>query len=313
MKKIDFTLLKDLCEIIHPSNEEYPMISYVLNYCYRIEGITFELDEANNLFITKDTTNPETFPCLVAHLDEILTHKEPKHVSIKKDIISGKYSDGTQCGLGLDDTFGIYICLHCLKLFPDLKICLTTAEEMGCVGAETAAFNIEFFNNCRYMLQADRMGKNDLITKTNGLVVTSDEFLKDIDHLMEKYGYSVATGTMTDIGTLKENINLVAVNISCGYYNAHTHQEYGKLSELQNCLNFIIDIINNNTKVYEHTSEIPNYSYKYFDDDATYWEEKYKDYYYDSYEPNWDKVNKICSNCKFYDCANCKHINEIYG
>ena len=29
----------------------------------------FEMDDENNLFITKNTTNPAVYPCLVAHMD----------------------------------------------------------------------------------------------------------------------------------------------------------------------------------------------------------------------------------------------------
>ena len=45
------------------------MITYILNFCYTIEGMQFEMDDENNLFITKNTTNPAVYPCLVAHMD----------------------------------------------------------------------------------------------------------------------------------------------------------------------------------------------------------------------------------------------------
>lgn len=280
------------------------------------------MDDANNLFITKDTTNPKVFPCLVAHLDEILHYNGVKCAKIKGNKIFGYYKKtGKQCGLGLDDCFGIYICLHCLWCLPDVKVCFTTQEEMGCIGAETASLNIDFFENCRFLLQADRMGGQDLITHTNGIDVTSDEFLKDIDPLLEKYKYKEARGTMTDIGTLKENINLSAVNISCGYYCAHTHKEYGNITELQNCLNFIIEIIKLNDKVYEHTSDLTysygswNFNYKdYYEEDLE--DALYPGYggsrtknrktsYQDSDEDFYNELANKCRYCKDYDCENC--------
>ena len=59
------------------------MITYILNFCYTIEGIQFEMDDENNLFITKNTTNPAVYPCLVAHLDEILHYTGVKCAKIK--------------------------------------------------------------------------------------------------------------------------------------------------------------------------------------------------------------------------------------
>lgn len=309
LEQLNLELLKTLCEIEHPSGKEQRMMGFILNFCYAIEGISIEIDEENNLFVTKNTTNPEVYPCLVAHMDEILKYTDTKCARIKGNKIYGFYKKtGKQCGLGLDDTFGIYICLHCLAILPDLKICFTTKEEMGCIGAETAALNIDFFDNCRFMLQADRMGGHDLITRTNGIDVTSSEFLKDIDVLLEKYKYKEAIGTMTDIGTLKENINLSAVNISCGYYRAHTHNEFGNLSELCNCLNFILEIIRLNDKVYEHTSELRS-SYKYYY--GYYGDVDEEDYYshsQDSDEEFYNNLAERCSKCKDYDCEHCPYL-----
>ena len=302
MEQLNLEVLKILCEIEHPSGKEQAMISFILNFCYAIEGISIELDEENNLFVTKNTTNPDKFPCLVAHLDEILKYEGRKCARIKGNKIYGYYKNtGKQCGLGLDDCFGIYICLHCLYILPDLKVCFPSKEELGCLGAEIASLNIDFFDDCRFLLQADRMGGQDLITHTNGIDVTSSEFLKDIDPLLEKYKYKEARGTMTDIGTLKENINLSAVNISCGYYYAHTHKEYGNLTELQNCLNFIIDIIRLNDKVYEHTADL-RYSYSRF----TY--PSYYDYKYNSDEEFYHSLADYCEKCATYDCDHCPHL-----
>lgn len=299
MEQLNLDLLKTLCEIIHPSGKEHMMTTFIMNYCYKIEGVTIEFDEDWNLFVTKNTTNPDSFPCLIAHQDEILKYTGLKRARIKKNKIYGYYlNSGKQCGLGLDDCFGIYICLHLLHKLPDLKVCFTVQEEYGCLGAETAALNIDFFDNCRYLIEPDRRGGNDLITRTNGLDVTSSEFLEDIDHLLEKYKYKEAVGTMTDIGTLKENINLSAINVACGYYNAHTHAEYGNLTELQKCLNFILDIINNNDKVYPHTCKLHHY-YKSYTTTA----------YDQAYEDDTDYYNRLadqCANCKDYDCEHCR-------
>lgn len=155
-----------------------------------------------------------------------------------------------------------------------------------------AALNDEFFKDCRFLLEADRTGSSDLITYTNGIVVTSEEFLKDIDPLLEKYKYREARGTMTDIGTLKEFIDLSAVNISCGYYCAHTHNEYGNIKELENCLNFIIDIIKLNDKVYPHKADL-TYSYTHYlgggygSVGRHYGYDSYVRSYYDDYD-DWD-------------------------
>lgn len=231
------------------------MILFITKFCLAQKDVDVETDGARNLFITKNTTNPDVYPCLIAHMDEVPRYTNDREIVVKKDKIFGRYV-GTkqQCGLGADDKNGIYIALHLLTILPNMKICFTTEEEVGCIGARTAAYNLEFFQDCQFLIEPDRRGANDLITRTNGLNVTSKEFLDDVADIMKKYKFSEAVGTMTDIGDLVETTKLSAVNVSCGYYNAHTHQEYTKLSELQNTLNFIYEIVTLNNKAYPHVS-----------------------------------------------------------
>jgi hypothetical protein len=45
------------------------------------------------------------------------------------------------------------------------------------------------------------------------------------------------------------------VNLSCGYYNAHSKSEFIVLTELENCLLLNIDMIYGLEKVYHHKTE----------------------------------------------------------
>lgn len=67
--KLDLNLLKKLLVIDHPSKHEYPMISFIINECYKIGNLIFEMDDFNNIFITRNSTNPEYYPCVISHMD----------------------------------------------------------------------------------------------------------------------------------------------------------------------------------------------------------------------------------------------------
>ena len=57
---------------------------------------------------------------------------------------------------------------------------------------------------------------------------------------LKSYGYSEENGMTTDVMTLKQNgLAVACANISCGYYNPHTPDEYTNFAELENCLDFI--------------------------------------------------------------------------
>ena len=242
--KVNLKLLKDLYLINHPSGSENPMISFILNYCYKIPKLSFELDHYNNLFITKNTTNPEHYVCIVAHLDSVHNIITPRNINIKNGVISSSLTrSNIKCGLNADDCNGILVALQLLEKIPNLKVCFTTEEEVGGVGASETKYNRKFFENVNYLIQADRRGSSDLIYFTNGIITASSEFIADISDLMDKYNYNLVEGVFTDIGIISDQFNISGINVSCGYYNEHTTDEVCVISELQNCLNFVYEII----------------------------------------------------------------------
>jgi hypothetical protein len=61
---------------------------------------------------------------------------------------------------------------------------------------------------------------------------------------------------MTDVMTLKEGgVNVSMLNISCGYYEPHSDNEVTVFEELENCRDFVFNIIENCTDVYPHKHE----------------------------------------------------------
>jgi putative aminopeptidase FrvX len=328
--KIDIKLLKKLCLIPSPSRNEQPIISFIINYCYKIPNITLELDHYNNLFIAKNTNNPDYYPCVLAHMDQVITHKSPFCVSIKNGVISGYHkSDKSSCSLGLDDKVGICIALQLLKTLPDLKVVFTTEEEIGAIGAREATTNVDFLSDVRFFLQADRKGSSDFITFTNGLNVVSPEFVVDMTPITQRYGYTQAAGTLTDVGEFCECLGISGCNLSCGYYLQHSSKEYGVLEQMTNCLNLMEEIIKTlpENKVYE--LDVYNYNYGYDDVNDPYGMYSRSQYDYD-WSPNEDEWSKFdearaaekehpsesedtipCDFCRNWDCMNCKHINDF--
>ena len=298
--KVNLKLLKRLYLIDHESTNEHDMISFILNYCYKIPHLTFAVDSERNLFITKNTTNPENYACIVAHMDTVHNFTTARELIIRDGVISAQYiKSGLPCGLNADDCNGILVALQLLETLPNLKVCFTTQEEIGGKGADVAADNIEFFLDVRYLIQADRRGNDDLITHTNGITSASEKFVEDIQPLMDKYNYSEGTGTFTDVGVLADELLISGVNVSCGYYNEHTLKENCNISELNNCLNFIYDIIvslDNQDTMYSIPAQKSYGSYSNYN---------YSNYKYDD-SPK-DEYSLPCDYCVDQDCMHCKH------
>jgi putative aminopeptidase FrvX len=212
------------------------------------KNIEYYFDTYGNLYITKGKSI--FYPCYVAHVDQVHTVCDNFKLHQEGNILfatgykaqwKSKYKSFQQVGVGGDDKAGIYICLQMLLNLDACKVVLFQDEEIGCIGSSYSITS--FFDDCSFIGQADRRSNNDFITFTNGVETATPEFITDILPTLAMYGYKEDQGTMTDVGQLIINgAKCVAFNASCGYYNAHTDQEYQNLRELEDCKNLFLDI-----------------------------------------------------------------------
>ena len=248
-------LLKQLYEIHSPSGNEKKMRKFLKDWIKNnVPGATYTTDAMGNLYVCKGESN--TYPCIVSHIDQVQkTHSKDFQAVETNDIIFGFSIENVhQEGLGADDKNGIWIALRCLQKFDILKCAFFVQEEVGCRGSNKA--DMTFFSDCRFVLQCDRKGGNDLIYNINGFTeLCSKEFLSAIGY--QEFGYKLEIGMMTDVEALKDNgLAVSALNMSCGYYRPHTDEEYTKKSELLNCLKFVEHIIETCTAVYQHENQL---------------------------------------------------------
>lgn len=293
----DMELLSALYKIHSPSGKEKPMRKFIRRWIENnIPGVELHYDNVGNIYMTRGAS--ETYPCVVAHLDQVQhNHSEDFQAYIDDGVIFG-WSDKNQRyeGLGADDKNGIWVALQCLERFDVMKVAFFNSEEIGCVGSSSA--EMDFFKDCRFVIQPDRRGAHDLITEIGWSAICSEEFINDLD--AELYGYVATSGLMTDVQELSEKgVGLSCINVSCGYYNPHTDQETTNLNDLINCYNFVAHIIEKCTKVYPFKYEAYSYtSYRWRGTQSNvrplYGSRAYNDDYYgglngyNGYDDYWD-------------------------
>lgn len=273
-------LLKQLFKIHSPSGNEKKMVRFIAWWIKsNVPGATIEIDSIGNIYVMKGEA--ETYPCIVAHTDQVQrTHSKDFRAIETEDIIFGfSLNHRQQEGLGADDKVGVWIALRCLKKFDTIKAAFFVQEEIGCRGSEKA--NMQFFDDCKYLIQCDRRNGNDLITNIGWTDLCSREFVQDLE--AEKFGYKETQGAMTDVLQLKENgLKVSAINLSCGYYEPHTDHEFIMKAEVLNCLAFVEHIITNLTKTYPHIAD--DYGYLKGMDDYDLWAEEESEMAYDEIE-----------------------------
>ena len=252
-------LLKQLYKIHSPSGKEGKIRTFVMDYITKnISNVHIQIDAVGNLLAVKGES--ETYPCVVAHLDQVQkSHSRDFRVVETDEIIFGySFSNRRREGLGADDKNGIWIALQCLLKCDTIKTAFFVGEEIGCVGSSSV--NVDFFSDCRFIIEPDRRGCNDIVTRISWESLCSEEFLHDIKP--ERFGYFPTDGLMTDIETLRENgLEISCINLSCGYYDPHTDYEFTVKRDLINCLDFVQYIIDFCKRVYPH--EVLPYCYQY--------------------------------------------------
>lgn len=242
-------LLKKLYEISSPSRNEQFMCKFIKSLLKGM-GVNFHEDKYGNIYATKGES--DTYPCVVCHTDEVHDMRTIGYQVIRHNDLMFAVNERTMEfeGIGADDKNGIWVCLKALNDFSVIKCAFFVSEEVGCVGSSHA--DMEFFTDCRFVLQCDRRGNNDFIINASGTELCSPEFIEAC-HINE-FGYETERGMMTDVMTLKEQgLAVSACNISCGYYNPHSDNEMTRISDLLNCYALVKSIIERCTEVYPHT------------------------------------------------------------
>lgn len=278
--KEDFSLLKQLFCIHSKSGKEGKIRKFIWNWVRQnVPNAKIMCDKPGNLYIIKGKS--ETYPCIVAHMDQVQEIHSKDFICYEaEDIILGfSPKHKRQEGIGSDDKVGLWIGLKCLQKFEALKLAFFVGEEIGCKGSGQA--EMEFFSDCRFVIEPDRKGAEDLITQIGWTPLCSDDFLKDIG--FKKFGYKETDGMMTDIEALKDNgLAISCINLSCGYYKPHTDQEFVYKPALSNCLAFIEHIVKTCTKVYHHVDMTTQY--------------ERENYYYDVYDDYYSEIYDMLTN-----------------
>lgn len=222
----------------------------------KIPGVTIQTDAMGNTYATKGTA--DTYPCAVCHIDTV--HPivgEITPIEINGKITGFDAATMRQVGIGGDDKCGIWACIQLLDSLPAMKAAFFVDEEVGCMGSLRAEMN--FFDNVRFVLQADRRGNSDFVTDIMG-GLSSKAFQKSVSPFLQKHGYKKCHGGMTDVMQLRDNgLKISTANISAGYYHPHTPQEFIVVADLERTIALMRDICESLHATYPFTPRPKQY------------------------------------------------------
>ena len=291
-------------------------------------GLNVELEKigCNDVIVTKDyiLSHGNIPVMLFAHLDTV-------HREIVSEIVDDGYTISSPQGIGGDDRCGVFMVLNVVKKLQKFGmrpyVCFTTEEEVGGIGVSRFIkdYPVNEFD-VKFLIEFDRANANDM--------VFYDCINKDwIDYVGEKTGLKEAFGSYTDICDVMSAWQVVGVNISCGYYKAHTLAEYVDFYEMWRNINKVVDWLKDEKfeTRFEYIEDMKNYGY-------LFGYKNYEDYVYENGYNEYDiydednvlvgktgKVFHVCMDCgalitedeyhytmKEFGTPLCTHCSDYY-
>ena len=180
---------------------------------------------------------------LVAHLDTV--HEQPVKdicVSADRNILMSPQ------GIGGDDRCGVFALVKVYRLSkikPWLLFCCD--EEVGGLGAKQFCLAHQQhqlpkeLDDIKFIIELDRKGSRDAV------YYRCDN--PDFEAYISSKGFKTAQGSFSDISLIAPEFGIAAVNLSCGYYAAHTRHEHINRAELNDTICKVVDIISNATQL----------------------------------------------------------------
>lgn len=147
-------------------------------------------------------------------------------------------------GIGGDDRCGIFMILELLDRGYRPTVLFCEDEEIGGVGSNKfiKTMDSEVLSDMKYLIELDRANEDDAVFYDCG----NKDFQ---NYVMDMTGYVKATGSFSDIGHLSPDGDVASVNLSCGYYKAHTTSEYVVFEEMMNTIDKVTLLLDDEKNV----------------------------------------------------------------
>lgn len=245
---------------------------------------------------------------LVAHLDTV--HEKPVKVICKSD--DGNILMSPQ-GIGGDDRCGVYVLVNAYEMSLQKPWLLFTCdEETGGKGAEKFCLSYQLgklpkeIDDLKLIVEVDRKYLHD--------AVYYECYNPEFEEYITSKGFHTAQGSFSDISLIAPELGIAAVNLSAGYYNAHTLHEYINRKHLNNTLSKVVEIISDaaqeifpkyeyqDSYYYEGYMPLPVEYYEVYDELLTLYDEEYleevrkeygNDILWDIYDEEFDTLCKM--------------------
>lgn len=242
MKKMKKQLVQ-LLNIQAPSGQEHKVVRYVKPVLKRLCEKVW-LDNYGNLLAEKTVGDGKGATIILsAHMDSVNRLDKDRKVIEENGTF---YS--TKGVLGADDRAGIAIILAVLRNIDKtgfegkIKVAFSREEEIGCIGS--GKIDEEWIKGSDLAIVVDRRGNKDIVVGNFAGAFCSTEvgkFFEDCSALQDM-DWEACEGGISDACTFSE-LGVHSVNLSAGYMNEHTAEEYVVFNDMKKTVNLILQVL----------------------------------------------------------------------
>ena len=194
--------------------------------------VDYYVDEFDNIIAIKG----KPLHCFCCHTDDVQDYDNRKLFYHENIVFGMDLSANSQCGIGGDDKCGIHICLKLLETCNNIMCVFFADEETGGNGSQR--MERAYFGECRYIIELDRKGSRDAVYISGGKALAPKEFI------INSHGFKPCpNGVFTDLNNLTD-VGVPMLNLSCGFYNAHTDTEYVDTAVMLNTYKYCMEYYN---------------------------------------------------------------------
>lgn len=248
----------ELLNIHGTSGNEKPVRDYLKPILTELMD-NVKVDDYGNLLADKKCGDGNGATVLLsAHMDTV------KGVLADRELIETE--DGiimsNKGALGADDRGGIAIILTVLRNLNKLnfnghiKVSFSREEEIGCVGA--SKIDPDWYaNDTDLAIVVDRRGNRDIVVGC-GMAFCSDSvgyFMEDVSKMADMDWKAVEGGISDAMVFAEHGVN--SINLSAGYMNEHTVNEYASLKDMRDTVRLILQTIAVINQFYKTFEAVP--------------------------------------------------------
>jgi hypothetical protein len=244
---MDKELLKEILSIPSYTGNELKLVDFICEFLKKNE-ISYEVDNMLNIYCTKGEA--DIYPCVVSQTNteqeyiyniDVKTEYKNNSNNVLKEAYKGYTRRGKPFRFGFDKA-GVFACLTLLLEMPVIKAAFFVSNKIFCIGKIAADPN--FFENVGYTIEFDKpheplkpnffFGFNPFSADKS----SNSEFSQKVNSVLEDNTIQeYALRVQSFDNAIKSSFDFCGANLSIGYYNYRSSDEYVVLEDVEKGIN----------------------------------------------------------------------------